>query len=115
MVTIQQGEIWWADLAEPTGAGPGFRRPIVIIQGNPFNESQIATVVCIPLTSNLNWATAPGNVLLKKKVTGLSKDSVANVSQIIALDRNVLTEKCGQLPDSYINQIFHGVDILFNR
>ena len=66
MVEIRQGEAWWADLSEPSGSGPGFRRPILVIQGNPFNESKISTVVCIPLTSNLKWATAPGNVMLKK-------------------------------------------------
>ena len=83
MVEIRQGEVWWADLSEPSGSGPGFRRPILVIQGNPFNESRISTVVCIPLTSNLKWATAPGNVMLTKRLTGLTKDSVANVSQIM--------------------------------
>ena len=82
---------------------------------NPFNESRISTVVCIPLTSNLKWATAPGNVMLKKKLTGLTKDSVANVSQIISLDKSVLTEKCGRVPGSYIKQIFQGLDIVFCR
>ena len=66
MVEIRQGEVWWADLSEPSGSGPGFRRPILVIQGNPFNESRIFSVVCMPLTSNLKWATAPGNVMLKK-------------------------------------------------
>jgi mRNA interferase MazF len=115
MVEIRQGEVWWADLSEPSGSGPGFRRPILVIQGNPFNESKISTVVCIPLTSNLKWGTAPGNVMLKKRLTGLAKDSVANVSQIISLDKSVLTEKCGRVPGSYINQIFHGLDIVFCR
>ncbi len=115
MVDIRQGEVWWADLSEPIGSGPGFRRPVLIIQGDPFNASQISTVVCVPLTSNLKWATAPGNVLLKKKMTRLTKDSVANMSQIIALDKAVLTEKCGRVSDSYIQQVFHGLDILFNR
>ncbi|MCP4359588.1 MAG: type II toxin-antitoxin system PemK/MazF family toxin [Chloroflexi bacterium] len=112
---MQQGEIWWADLSEPSGSGPSFRRPVLVIQGNPFNESRISTVVCIPLTSNLKWATAPGNILLKKMVTGLAKDSVANVSQIIALDKDDFTEKSGQVSQSYIKQIFHGLDVLFDR
>lgn len=115
MVNIRQGDIWWADLAEPSGSGPGFRRPVLVIQGDALNASRIGTVVCIPLTSNLNWATAPGNVLLTKKKTGLTKDSVANVSQIIALDKEVLTEKNGRVSDSYIKQIFHGLDIIFGR
>ena len=115
MVEIRQGEVWWADLSEPSGSGPGFRRPILVIQGNPFNESRISTVVCIPLTSNLKWATAPGNVMLTKRLTGLAKDSVANVSQIISLDKSVLTEKCARVPGSYIKQIFHGLDIVFCR
>ena len=75
MVEIRQGEVWWADLSEPSGSGPGIRRPILVIQGNPFNESRIFTVVCIPLTSNLKWATAPGNVMLKKRLTGLAERS----------------------------------------
>ena len=115
MVEIRQGEVWWADLSEPSGSGPGFRRPILVIQGNPFNESRISTVVCIPLTSNLKWATAPGNVMLTKRLTGLAKDSVANVSQIISLDKRDLTEKFGRVPGSYIKQIFHGLDIVFCR
>ena len=115
MVTIRQGDIWWADLPDPIGSGPGFRRPVLVIQSNAFNESEIATVVCIPLTSNLKWATAPGNVLLTKKKTGLPKDSVANVSQIIALDKGVLSEKNGRVSTSYIKQIMHGLDILFDR
>ncbi len=115
MVKIRQGDIWWADLPEPSGSGPGFRRPVLIIQGDALNASRIGTVVCIPLTSNLNWATAPGNVLLTKKKTGLAKDSVANVSQIIALDKSVLTEKNGRVSDSHIKQIFHGLDIIFGR
>ncbi len=115
MVKIQQGEVWWADLSEPSGSGPGFRRPILVIQGNPFNESKISTVVCIPLTSNLKWASAPGNLLLKKRATGLTKDSVANISQIVSLDKNVLTEKSGRVSDSSLKQIFNGLDIVFNK
>jgi mRNA interferase MazF len=115
MVEIRQGEIWWADLSDPLGSGPGFRRPILVIQGNPFNESNISTVVCIPLTSNLKWVTAPGNILLKKRVTGLAKDSVANVSQIVSLDKSILTERCGRVPGSSLRQIFHGLDIVFNK
>ena len=115
MVEIRQGEIWWADLSELLGSGPGFRRPIIVIQGNPFNESKISTVVCIPLTSNLKWAAAPGNIVLKKRVTGLAQDSVANVSQIVSLDKSILTERSGRVPDSSLKQIFHGLDIVFDK
>ena len=79
-MVIAQGEIWWADLPDPTGSSPGFRRPVLIVHGDGLNFSQIATVVCVPLTSNLRWADAPGNVLVRARVTGLPKDSVANVS-----------------------------------
>ena len=73
MVEIAQGEIWWADLSQPTGSGPGFRRPVVIVQGNHLNRSRISTVVCVPLTSNLAWAGAPGNVLMPANVAGLDR------------------------------------------
>src|SRR3989442_6175184 len=96
-MVICQGEVWWADLPEPSGSEPGFRRPLVVVQGDAFNRSRIATVVCAPLTSNLRWAEAPGNVLLASKTTGLSKDSVANVSQLVTLDRACLTERIGKL------------------
>jgi mRNA interferase MazF len=89
-VVISQGEIWWADLPAPTGSEPGFRRPVLVVQGDSLNFSRIATVVCVPMTSNLRWADAPGNVLLRAKTTGLPKDSVANVSQLVALDRTAL-------------------------
>ena len=115
MVGIAQGEVWWADLPEPAGSGPGFRRPVVVVQGNPLNRSRIATVVCVPLTSNLTWAGAPGNTLLAAKATGLPKDSVANVSQIIALDRSLLTKRVGRLTSKQLAQILHGVDIVLGR
>ncbi len=83
-MVISQGEIWWADLPSPTGSGPGFRRPVVIVQGDAINQSRIGTAICVPLTSNLKWGDAPGNVLLNSKSTGLAKDSVANVRLILA-------------------------------
>ena len=87
MVTVAQGDIWWADLPEPPGSAPGFRRPVLVVQGDALNRSRIATVVCVALTSNLKWATAPGNVALPAGTTGLPKDSVANVSQLVTLDK----------------------------
>src|SRR5512135_2758979 len=97
-MVIAQGEVWWADLTAPTGSGPGFRRPVVVVQGDAMNRSRLATVVCVPLTSNLRWAEAPGNILLSSRITGLPKDSVANVSQTGALDKRLLTERVGKLP-----------------
>lgn len=115
MVEVTQGEVWWADLPEPIASGPGFRRPLVVVQGNPLNRSRIATVVCVPLTSNIVWAGAPGNVLLPAKATGLPKDSVANVSQIITLDRSLLTERVSRLGPKPLAQILHGVDVVLGR
>jgi mRNA interferase MazF len=79
-VVVAQGEIWWAELPDPSGSGPGFRRPVVVAQGDAFNRSNIATVVCVPLTTNMRWVEAPGNLLLSARATGLPRDSVANVS-----------------------------------
>lgn len=112
---IAQGEVWWADLAEPSGSEPGFRRPVVVVQCDAFNRSRIATAVCVPLTSNLRWAQAPGNVYLEAATTGLSKDSVANVSQLVALDRAVLDERVGRLSDRELGLVFAGIDVVLGR
>lgn len=115
MVDVAQGETWWADLPEPRGSGPGFRRPVVVVQGDALNRSRIATVVCVPLTSNLTWAEAPGNVLLSSKLTGLPKDSVANTSQIVALDRDSLSERVGRLPSKKLALVMAGIDVVLGR
>ena len=107
--------MYWADLPSPTGSGPGFRRPIVVVQGDALNRSRIRTVVCVPLTSNLVWVEAPGNVLLPAKTTGLPKDSVANTSQIIALDRDLLTEEVGKLSKRQLELILSGIDVILGR
>lgn len=112
---IQQGDIWWAELPAPGGSGPGFRRPVVVVQGNPLNRSGIATVVCVPLTGNLSWSEAPGNVLLQARVAGLPRDSVANVSQIIAVDRALLTEHAAHLPVHVLERVLEGIDIVLDR
>ncbi len=88
---------------------------MVVVQGNHLNRSRIPTTVCVPLTSNLAWAGAPGNVLLSAKATGLPKDSVANVSQIIAIDRSLLSERAGRLGPKQLAQILHGVDVVLGR
>ena len=115
MVTVYQGELWWADMSEPVGSGPGFRRPVLVVQGDSVNRSRISTVVCVPLTSNLEWAEAPGNVKLPTTVTGLPKDSVANVSQIVAVDRKVLTDRVGKLPQNVVKLVMSGIDIILGR
>ena len=115
MVDVQQGDVWWADLPDPVGSGPGFRRPVVIVQGDSLNRSRIATVVCVPLTSNLVWADAPGNVRLTARSTGLPKESVANVSLIVALDRTLLSERSGRLAAKPLTQILHGIDVVLGR
>ena len=115
MVTINQGEIWWADLAEPIGSSTGYRRPVIIVQSDSINRSRIATVVCVPLTSNMEWSKAPGNVELSKQITGLSKDSVANVSQIITIDKGTLTDRVGKLPSNKLQLIISGVGIILGK
>ena len=114
-MVISQGDVCWAELPEPTGSGPGFRRPVVIVQGDALNRSRLVTAVCVPLTSNLRWADAPGNVLLTAAMTGLPKDSVANVSQVVALDRTLLEERVGRIPPAKIDLLLAGLDIVLGR
>jgi mRNA interferase MazF len=114
-MVIAQCEVWWADLADPIGSAPGFRRPIVVIQADPLNRSQLATVVCVVLTSNLRWSIAPGNVLLSAKHTGLDRNSVANVSQLMTIDKRQLTERVGKIPKRQMEAIFSGIDLIMGR
>jgi mRNA interferase MazF len=111
-VVISQGEIWWADLPAPTGSGPGFRRPVLVVQSDELNHSRIATVVCVPLTSNLKWSLAPGNVSLSARLTGLPKDSVANVSQILSVDKDLLATRVGKLPVSKLQLVLSGIGVV---
>ena len=114
-MVIGQGEVWWADLPEPTGSGPGYRRPVVVVQGDALNRSRLATAVCVPLTSNLRWADAPGNARLTARMTGLPKDSVANVSQVVALDKTVLERRAGKLPRVKVDLLLSGIDVVLGR
>ena len=114
-MVISQGDICWAALEDPAGSGPGFRRPVVVIQGDAFNASRLATTVVVPLTSNLPWSSAPGNVLLDARQTGLPRDSVANVSQIVAVDRSILSARTGQLTPTDIELILSGIDLMLGR
>ena len=115
MVSVGQGDVCWAKLAEPKGSGPGFRRPVVVVQGDALNRSRIATVVCVTLTSNVKWSAAPGNVTLSASATGLPRDSVANVAQIVTLDRVELTERVGKLSRSKLELILSGIDVVLGR
>ena len=112
---IAQGDIWWARLPEPTGSEPGFRRPVVVVQGEAFNKSRMATVVCVVLTTQLKWAEAPGNVLLTERDTGLPKPSVANVTQIATLDRATLEERAGKLTRAKLSLVLAGIDVVLGR
>ncbi|MBZ5671112.1 MAG: type II toxin-antitoxin system PemK/MazF family toxin [Acidobacteriia bacterium] len=114
-MVISQGEVWWADLPAPAGSGPGFRRPVVVVQADALNRSRIATVVCVPLTSNLKWADAPGNVTLPARLTGLPKDSAANVSQIVSVDRDLLTTPVAKLPRAKVELLLSGIDVVLGR
>ncbi len=109
---IGQGDVWWADLAQPGGSEPGYRRPVLVVQGDGFNRSTIATVVVVPLTSNLRWSDAPGNVLLRARSTGLPRDSVANVSQIVTLDRAALTDRIGRISSAKLELVLRGIDLV---
>ena len=109
---MTRGEIWWADLPDPRGSEPGFRRPVLVIQANSFNQSEIRTVIVAVLTGNLRLAEAPGNVLLPAKVSGLPRDSVVNVSQLLTLDRSFLTEEVGKLPSRTLAEIDAGLKLV---
>ena len=112
---IAQGEVWWADLSERVGSEPGYCRPVVVVQGDAFNASSLRTVVCVVLTRNLKWTDAPGNVLLTARATGLPRSSVANVTQLVRLDREVLIERAGRLSASNLDLAFAGIDTLLGR
>ena len=114
-MVIAQGEVWWADLGEPAGSEPGFRRPVVAVQCDAFNASALRTVVCVALTSNLKWGEAPGNVPLSARSTGLPKASVANVSQLVTLDHEALTECAGRLSASSLELVLAGIDVVLGR
>jgi mRNA interferase MazF len=114
-MVVSQGDVWWAELPAATGSGPGFRRPVVIVQGDALNRSRLATTVCVPLTTNLRWADAPGNLLLAARFTNLEHDSVANVSQILTIDKVLLTEHVGKLSRAKVNALLSGIDVVLGR
>lgn len=109
---IRRGEIWWASLPEPLGSE--HRRPLVIVQADVFNQSGIRTALAVALTTNLHLAEAPGNVRLPRRETGLPKDCVANVSQVITADKSFLTERVGNLPVSLLRRIEDGLRLVLD-
>jgi len=108
---VRRGEIWWASLPAPQGSSPGYRRPVVVIQSNDFNESPIQTVVIAAITSNLALAGAPGNFALVRG-TGLSRKSVVNVSQLLTVSKSVFTERIGRLDDGSLRQLDEGLRLV---
>ena len=111
---MERGAVWWAELPDPVASEPGFRRPVVIVQSNAFNRSRIRTVIAVLLTSNLSLAEAPGNVLIAAADSGLRKDSVANVSQVITVDKGFLSARCGKLPSRVTKALDDGLRLVLS-
>ncbi len=111
---MHRGDIWWADLPDPTGSGPGYRRPVLLIQDDAFTASRIATIVVVVVSSNLHLTSAPGNVLLAATESGLPKDSVINVSQIVTLDKQILDAYVGHLSVRTMADVERGVRLVLD-
>jgi mRNA interferase MazF len=109
---VHRGEIWWAALGAPFGSAPGYRRPVLVLQTDDFNDSPIRTVIVVALTSNLSLARAPGNVLCRRKDTGLAKNSVVNVSQVATVDKRALLERVGMLVASKLARVEEGLRLV---
>lgn len=113
-MVVRRGELWWADLGEPSGSAPGFRRPVLVVQNDAFNASRIRTVIVVVITSNLRLLDAPGNVLVPARTSGLPKDSVANVSQIVTIDREMLSERVSSLDATTLAAIGRGMRLVLH-
>ena len=111
---MKRGEIWWAALPPPSGSGPGFRRPVLVIQSDPFNDSRISTAIVAVITSNLALADAPGNVRAAKADSGLSKPSVVNVSQVLTIDKVLLTDRVRPLSAEVMQRVDNGLRLVLN-
>jgi mRNA interferase MazF len=111
---MKRGELWWADLPNPVGSGPGYKRPVLVVQANPFNASRISTVIVATVTSNLALAEAPGNVRIGKSDSGLPQPSVVNISQLITLDRAILSKKVKALPGAAMDKIDAGLKLVLS-
>ena len=112
MVEVKRAEIWWASFGEPSGSEPGYRRPVVIVSANAFNRSRIQTIIAAAVTSNLRLADAPGNFRLPRSGSGLERDSVVNVSQLVTLDRSFLTERIGKLAARQLESLNDGLKLV---
>jgi mRNA interferase MazF len=106
---MRRGEIWWASLRVPAGSEPGYRRPVLVVQSNEFNDSRIGTAVVVAVTSNLRLADAPGNVRCRRRETGLGRESVVNVSQVLTVDKRFLTGRVGVLPAGRLRAVEEGL------
>jgi mRNA interferase MazF len=113
-MVIGRGEIWWANLPEPVGSSPGFRRPVLVVQSDAFNQSKIQTLVVAVITKNLQLAKAPGNVSITARASRLSVDSVVNVSQVITIDKNLLTEFISIIPNKKMKKIEEGLRLVLS-
>jgi mRNA interferase MazF len=109
-----RGEVWWVDLGIPFGSEPGFKRPVLIVQEDSFNQSKINTIIVVPMTTNIKLAGAPGNILLSKKDTQLSKDSVVNVSQIVTLDRERFIERISKISVKNLKKVEDGIKLILS-
>jgi len=111
---VQRGEIWWAELPVPKESGPGYRRPVLIVQADAFNRSRISTAVAAVISSNLRLSDAPGNVFLSRRQSGLPKDSVVNISQLVTLDRQYLSCKAGNLSARHMTAVDDGLRLVLS-
>lgn len=113
-MVVQRREVWWADLDEPRGSEPGFRRPVLIVQADAFNRSRLRTIVCVVLTSNTRLLDAPGNVLVRQDESGLPRESVANVTQVVTLDQDYLSEKTGRITPRTMAKVDAGLRLVLD-
>jgi mRNA interferase MazF len=113
-VVIEPGEVWWADLGEPDASEPGYRQPVIIVQNNAFNRSRLRTVIAVVLMTNMRLLEAQGNVLIQAKASGLPRDSVANVSQLITLDRDFLLERAGRVQGQTMKDLEVGLRLVLS-
>jgi len=113
-MVVRRGEIWWASLAEPVGSGLGLRHPVLIVQSNDFNDSAIRTTICAVVTSNMRLAEAPGNIRLSRKASGLTRESVVNVSQLITLDKRLLTARVGRSSPEILRNVDAGIRLVLS-
>jgi len=111
---MKRGDVWWASMAESRGSEPGYRRPVVVVSSNEFNKSNIQTVICAAITTNLRLENAPGNFKLSKSKRGVNRDSVVNISQLITLDKSFLTEQAGFLNSTQLNKLNDGLKLVLS-